>query len=113
MYFDRTQSKSQLAEKVIGEQLHLKTAYEKYRFPENIPVQEVRVRKGVDGAWLISATVKDRGQTPERKMTNNDLYSLFKSKTASKEQLGAKYLTEDVKELSLTKKLERSQGLKL
>ena len=113
MYFDRTQSKSQLAEKVIGEQLHLKTAYEKYRFPENIPVQEVRVRKGVDGAWLISATVKDRGQTLERKMTNNDLYSLFKSKTASKEQLGAKYLTEDVKELSLTKKLERSQGLKL
>ncbi len=113
MYFDRTQSKSQLAEKVIGEQLHLKTAYEKYRFPENIPVQEVRVRKGVDGDWLISATVKDRGQTPERKMTNNDLYSLFKSKTASKEQLGAKYLTEDVKELSLTKKLERSQGLKL
>ena len=113
MYFDRTQSKSQLAEKVIGEQLHLKTAYEKYRFPENIPVQEVRVRKGVDGAWLISATVKDRGQTPERKMTNNDLYSLFKLKTASKEQLGAKYLTEDVKELSLTKKLERSQGLKL
>ena len=113
MYFDRTQSKSQLAEKVIGEQLHLKTAYEKYRFPENIPVQEVRVRKGVDGAWLISATVKDRGQTPERKMTTNDLYSLFKSKTASKEQLGAKYLTEDVKELSLTKKLERSQGLKL
>ena len=113
MYFDRTQSKSQLAEKVIGEQLHLKTAYEKYRFPENIPVQEVRVRKGVDGAWLISATVKDRGQTPERKMTNNDLYSLFKSKTASKEQLGAKYLTEDVKELSLTKKLVRSQGLKL
>ena len=113
MYFDRTQSKSQLAEKVIGEQLHLKTAYEKYRFPENIPVQEVRVRKGVDGAWLISATVKDRGQTPERKMTNNDLYSLFKSETASKEQLGAKYLTEDVKELSLTKKLERSQGLKL
>lgn len=113
MYFDRTQSKSQLAEKVIGKQLHLKTAYEKYRFPENIPVQEVRVRKGVDGAWLISATVKDRGQTLERKMTNNDLYSLFKSKTASKEQLGAKYLTEDVKELSLTKKLERSQGLKL
>lgn len=113
MYFDRTQSKSQLAEKVIGEQLHLKTAYEKYRFPENIPVQEVRVRKGVDGAWLISATVKDRGQTPERKMTKNDLYSLFKSKTASKEQLGAKYLTEDVKDLSLNKKLERSQGLKL
>ena len=28
-YFDRTQSKGQIAEKVIGEQLHLKSAYEK------------------------------------------------------------------------------------
>ena len=113
VYFDRTQSKSQIAEKVIGEQLHLKSAYEKYRFPENIPVQEIRVRKDAEGAWLISATVQGRGQTPERKMSNNDLYSLFKLKTASREQLGAKYLTEDVKELSLTKKLDRSQGLKL
>lgn len=113
MYFDRTQSKSQIAEKVIGEQLHLKSAYEKYKLPENIPVQEVRVRKDADGAWLISATVKDKGQTPERRMSNNDLYSLFKAKTASREQLGAKYLTEDFKELSNAKKLERSQGLKL
>lgn len=113
MYFDRTQSKSQIAEKVIGEQLHLKSAYEKYKLPENIPVQEVRVRKDADGAWLISATVKDKGQTPERRMSNNDLYSLFKAKTASREQLGAKYLTEDIKELSNAKKLERSQGLKL
>lgn len=113
MYFDRTQSKSQLAEKVIGEQLHLKSAYEKYKFPENVPVQEVRVRKSSEGDWLISATVKDKGQTPEKKLSNNDLYSLFKAKTASKQQLGAKYLTEDVKELSITKKLEHSRGLKL
>lgn len=113
MYFDRTQSKGQLAEKVIGEQLHLKSAYEKYKLPENIPVQEVRIRKDADGAWLISASVKDKGQTPERKMSNNDLYSLFKSKTASREQLGAKYLSEDLKELSFSKKLERTQGLKM
>lgn len=113
MYFDRTQSKGKLAEKVIGEQLHLKSAYEKYKLPENIPVQEVRIRKDADGAWLISASVKDKGQTPERKMSNNDLYSLFKSKTASREQLGAKYLSEDLKELSFSKKLERTQGLKM
>lgn len=112
MYFDRTQSKSRIAEKVIGEQLHLKSAYERYRLPENIHVQEVRIRKDADGAWLISASVKDRGQTPERKMSNNDLYSLFKSKTASREQLGAKYLSEDIKELSRTKKQDRAQGLK-
>lgn len=113
MYFDRTQSKGQLAEKVIGEQLHLKSAYEKYKLPENIPVQEVRIRKDADGAWLISASVKDKGQTPERKVSSNDLYSLFKSHAATREQLAAKYLTEDIKDLSRSKPLERSQGLKI
>lgn len=112
-YFDRTQSKGQLAEKVIGEQLHLKSAYEKYRLPENISVQEIRVRKIPDGDWLISANLGDKGQTPERKVSNNDLYSLFKSKTATREQLGAKYLTEDIKELAHTKQLDRTQGLKV
>lgn len=111
-YFDRTQSKGQIAEKVIGEQLHLKSAYEKYKLPENIPVQEVRVRKVPEGDWLISASLGNKGQTPEHKVSNNDLYSLFKSKTATREQLAAKYLTEDIKELSRSKPLERSQGLK-
>ena len=112
-YFDRTQSKGQIAEKVIGEQLHLKSAYEKYKLPENIPVQEVRVRKVPESDWLISASLGDKGQTPERKVSSNDLYSLFKSKTATREQLAAKYLTEDIKDLSRSKPLERSQGLKI
>ena len=111
-YFDKTQSKGQIAEKVIGEQLHLKSAYEKYKLSENIPVQEVRVRKVPEGDWLISASLGNKGQTPEHKVSSNDLYSLFKSKTATREQLAAKYLTEDIKELSRSKPLERSQGLK-
>ena len=111
MYFDRTQSKGQLAEKVIGEQLHLKSAYEKYKLPENIPTPEVRIRKVPEGAWLISANVGNKGQTAEKKLSNNDLYSLFKSKTATKEQLGAKYLMEDIKELSQSLSVSRSQGL--
>ena len=112
MYFDRTQSKGQLAEKVIGEQLHLKSAYEKYKLSENIPTPEVRIRKVPEGAWLISANVGNKGQTAEKKLSNNDLYSLFKSKTATKEQLGAKYLMEDIKELSQSHSVSRSQGLK-
>lgn len=112
-YFDRTQSKSQIAEKVLGEQLHLKSAYEKYRLPDNGSVQEVRIRKIPDGDWVISASMGEKGQTPERKMSNNDLYSLFKSKTATREQLAAKYLTEDIKELTQTKLQNRTQGLKI
>lgn len=112
-YFDRTQSKSQIAEKAIGEQLHLKSAYEKYKLPENGFVQEVRVRKTPDGDWVISASMGEKGQTPERKMSNNDLYSLFKSKNATREQLAAKYLTEDIRELAHTRQQNRTQGLKI
>lgn len=112
MYFDRTLSKGQLAEKVIGEQLHLKSAYEKYKLPDNIPTLEVRVRKMPEGLWLISASIADKGQTPERKLSNNDLYSLFKTKTATKEQLGAKYLMDDIKELAHNHSVNRTLGLK-
>ena len=112
-YFDKTQSKGQIAEKVLGEQLHLKSAYEKYELPKDIPVQEVRVRKVPDGGWLISANLGELGQTAERKISSNDLYSLFKSKTATKEQLGAKYLMEDIKSLFQGKSIERNHSLKI
>lgn len=112
-YFDKTQSKSQIAEKVLGEQLHLKSAYEKYKLPEDLAVQEVRVRKVPDGGWLISANLGELGQTAERKVSSNDLYSLFKFKTATKEQLGAKYLMEDIKSLFQGKSTERNHGLKI
>ena len=112
-YFDKTQSKSQIAEKVLGEQLHLKSAYEKYKLPEDLAVQEVRVRKVPDGGWLISANLGELGQTAERKVSSNDLYSLFKFKTATKEQLGAKYLMEDIKSLFQGKSIERNHSLKI
>lgn len=112
-YFDKTQSKGQIAEKVLGEQLHLKSAYEKYKLPKELPVQEVRVRKVPDGGWLISANLGELGQTAERKVSSNDLYSLFKSKTATKEQLGAKYLMEDIKSLFQGKSTERNHSLKI
>lgn len=98
---------------MLGEQLHLKSAYEKYKLPEDLPVQEVRVRKVPDGGWLISANLGELGQTAERKVSSNDLYSLFKSKTATKEQLGAKYLMEDIKSLFQGKSIERNHSLKI
>lgn len=103
VYFDKTQSKSQIAEHVIGEQLHLKSAYEKYKLSDN-SIQEVRIRKTPNGDWLISANLQgEKGQTPERKLENNDLYALFKAKTATREQLAAKYLSEDIKDASRLK----------
>lgn len=112
-YFDRTMPKGQLAEKVIGEQLHLASAYSKYILP---PVEGLAVatRKTTEGAWVISASVEGKGQTPEKRLTGDDLCSLFKEKTATRSQLAAKYLIEDIKDLvGRSQKVDRQQGLKL
>lgn len=111
-YFDRTSSKAQIAELVIGEQLHLKSAYEKYKLPEASFVQEIRIRKSANGDWIISASMGEKGQTPERKLSNNDLYALFKAKTATREQLCAKYLSDDIKTVNSLKPSTQNKGLK-
>lgn len=111
-YFDRTSSKAQIAELVIGEQLHLKSAYEKYKLPEPSFVQEIRIRKSANGDWIISAFMGEKGQTPERKLSNNDLYALFKTKTATREQLCAKYLSDDIKTVNSLKPSTQNKGLK-
>ena len=113
-YFDRTLPKGKIAEKVIGEQLHLASAYQKYSLP---PVEGIKVappRKTTDGSWVISASIDGKGQTPERKLAGDDLYSLFKAKTATRGQLAAKYLNDDIKALMhQSNKVENKQGLKL
>lgn len=112
-YFDRTMPKGQLAEKVIGEQLHLASAYFKYILP---PVEGLAVatRKTTDGSWVISASVEGRGETFEKKLSGDDLYSLFKARTATKSQLAAKYLSDDIKDLTVrSNKVGRQQGMKL
>ena len=112
-YFDRTMPKGQLAEKVIGEQLHLASAYFKYILP---PVEGLAVatRKTTDGSWVISASVEGRGETFVKKLSGDDLYSLFKARTATKSQLAAKYLSDDIKDLTVrSNKVGRQQGMKL
>lgn len=113
-YFDCTLSKGKLAEKVIGEQLHLASAYAKYNLPSVEGIKVSPPHKTSDGAWVISASVEGKGHTPERKLTGDDLYSLFKAKTATRNQLAAKYLNEDIKVLiRMPNKIEQKQGLKL
>ena len=111
-YFDKTMPKGKLAEKVIGEQLHLASAYSKYILP---PVEglSVATRKTTNGDWVISASIEGKGETQEKKMTGDDLYSLFRAKSATKSQLAAKYLSEDIKELTeRSHKVELRQGMK-
>lgn len=111
-YFDRTMTKGMLAEKVLGEQLHLKSAYEKYILPDG--VDKVKLRPDKEQGYVISAILDNGRETKAKKVNGTDLYSYFKAKTATTQQLAAKYLMDDIKAVSKQRPLEveRQQGLK-
>ena len=115
-YFDRVVTPNQLIEKNFGEKLHLKSAYERYRLPEHVDTKGVRVAKDrADGKWKVSVDMGDKGKTAKKEISFDDGYSLFKTKTATREQLAAKYLTPEINGLlkGNTAKVEKSASVKM
>lgn len=115
-YFDRVATPVQLVEKNFGERLHLKSAYEKYRLPEGVDLKGVRVAKDrADNKWKVSADLGDRGRTAKHEISFDDGYSLFKAKTATREQIAAKYLNAEIKGLLAASavKAEKAVSMKM
>lgn len=114
-YFDRVMTPAQLVEKNFGERLHLKSAYEKYQFPEGIDPKGVRVAKDRgDNKWKVSVDMGDKGRTTKHEISFDDGYSLFKAKTATREQIAAKYLNTEISGMLAAKsvKVEKSASMK-
>ncbi len=112
-FFDRVTTPAALVEKNFGERLHLASAYAVYQLPANIKVEDIRVAKdNMDGKWKISAAVGENGRTDKKAISFDDGFSLFQAKTVTREQLAAKYLSEDIKMLS-GQKQAISNGLKM
>lgn len=114
-YFDRVTTPEKLVEKNFGEKLHLKSAYEKYSLPEGVDAKGVRVAKDrSDNKWKVSVDMGDKGKTSRQEISFDDGYSLFKTKTATREQIAAKYLnTEIAGMLTAHNKIEKSASIKM
>ena len=115
-YFDRVMTPNQLIEKNFGERLHLKSAYEKYRLPEGVDPKGVRVAKDhTDNKWKVYVDMGDKGKTARHEISFDDGYSLFKTRTATREQIAAKYLTPEINGLlsAQTTRLEKSNSMKM
>ena len=115
-YFDRVVSPTQLVEKNFGERLHLQSAYEKYQLPEGVAPKGVRVAKDhSDNKWKVSMDLGDKGKTSKHEISFDDGYSLFKAKTATREQIAAKYLNTEITGMlsAVTNKLEKSASMKM
>lgn len=115
-YFDRVVSPTQLVEKNFGERLHLQSAYKKYQLPEGVDPKGVRVAKDhSDNKWKVSMDLGDKGKTSKHELSFDDGYSLFKAKTATREQIAAKYLNTEIMGMlsAVTNKLEKSASMKM
>lgn len=115
-YFDRTMTVSQLVLKNFGDRLHLKSHYEQFKTPMDIKEPGFgRVTKDRnDGKWYVSADLGEKGMTSKKEISFDDGYSLFKTKTATRDQLALKYLdTEIWEKISASVKQEKSKSLKM
>ena len=115
-YFDRVQTPGQLVEKNFGERLHLPSHYQQFRLPEGVEASVVRIAKDrFDNKWKVSADLGEHGRTDKKEISFDDGFALFKTKTATREQIAAKYLGEDIKTMlnGPVMSMEKSQSMKM
>lgn len=101
-YFDRVVTPADLVKKVFGERLHLQEYYKMFTLPENanIAAKDIRIMKNaVTNKYEISVNLGDHGRTSAKEISYDDRQSYFSHKTASKEQLAAKYLGPEISDM--------------
>ena len=97
-YFDRVMTPGRLVEKNFGERLHLSSHYQQFKLPEGVEASGIRIAKDrSDNKWKVSMDLGEHGRTDKKPISFDDGYSLFKTKTATREQIAAKYLGDDIK----------------
>ena len=115
-YFDRVMTPGQLVEKNFGDRLHLSSHYQQFKLPEGIENEQIWIAKDrSDGKWKVSVDLGERGKTETKEMSFDDGYSLYKAKTATREQIAAKYVGDEVKSLlsAPSMKMEKSVSMKM
>ena len=63
----------------------------------------MRIAKNYDGDWTVSAKLADDRTTSKAVLSWHDKQALFTQKTATKEQLAARYLNTEIKEMKQEK----------
>lgn len=101
-YFDRVEKPANLIKKVFGERLHLAEYYQMFKLPEaaNIESKDIRLTKNpISNRYEISVNLGDHGTTSKKEISYDDRQSYFTHKTASKDQLAAKYLGGEINDM--------------
>lgn len=115
-YFDKVKTPGQLVEKIFGEKLQLKSHYEQFKLPEGFDPKEIQTMKAKDSnKWLVYLKMGDAGNSKGKFLSYEDLMAL-KNGVANKEQIGAKYLSDEINKRVGTKqdnKVAETQKMKM
>lgn len=95
-YFDKVKTPAQIVENVFGEKLQLKSHYERFTLPEGMDPKEIKITKNQQSnQYMIYLDMGEAGKSKGKFMSYEDTNSFFEKK-ATREQLGAKYLSEEI-----------------
>lgn len=106
-YFNRVVSPTQLITKNFGDKLGIAAHYEQFKLPEgmNLEGKNILLKKNQEtNRYEISVKTPDGAQTRAKELSYDDRQSYFSHKVASKEQLAAKYLFNELSALSMAPK---------
>ncbi|MDE7432002.1 MAG: hypothetical protein K2N34_08825 [Lachnospiraceae bacterium] len=117
-YFNRVVTPTQLIIKNFGDKLGLAAHYEQFKLPEgmNFEGKNILLKKNQEtNKYEISVKMADGSQTPAKELNYDDRQSYFQHKVATKEQLAAKYLYNELTTLSISQKpkLEKQVGMSM
>lgn len=110
-YFDRVKTPAQLVTQAFGEDLNLKAHYEQFKLPEGIEAKDIRIQKNKNTQrYEISVNV-DGIKSEAKELSYNDRTSYFSHKSATKEQLAAKYLGTEIPQIQAAAKASQKQKM--
>lgn len=110
-YFDRVMTPGQLVERNFGDRLHLRSHYEQFSLPEGVDPKSVRVAKDrSDDKWKVSVDLGEHGRTSKKEISFDDGFSLFKAKTATRAQIAAKYLGDEIRTMLAAPSVKTEQA---
>lgn len=100
-YFDRVTTPVNLIIKNFGDRLGMKEHYQQFHLPEsvNLESKNILINKNENtNRFQISVKVPDKGLTPVKEISYEDR-QVYLSKIATKSQLAAKYLNDEISTL--------------
>jgi len=112
-YFDGVTTPKQLVVKNFGDRLGMKEHYEQFQLPEgtNLVAKDILIKKNqVTNRYELSVEMEGKGEIPAKELSYADRQSYF-NKVATKEQLAAKYLGNEIKALSNAPALQQTKQM--